>query len=466
LGSLKKAENRAETMDIEGYSPMLLLLALGLGVPYAIVRPYRAFLAVVFFLTSANFHRFNRTRLPGLGPYLNLWDALALVACVALLNDLLQRRERAHIPGVFLLLVGVVTIGACQSFWKLGWTYQTLSIFRHALDVPIGFLLGSNLVCTRERARGFYVALLAGAVAAGLQHIFFSITQWRLMALSMARVDKVRTISYMAGHLAPAFVVSWLVWRVRGGAGRKIACLGAALILAASIFLEQTRTVWISMLGAYPILLLMTRAHVTPAALKKAVVALVLILLVFGLCEAMLPGFDAGRLVAERVAAIFKQDYQRADVSRLNALRVEVGHYLQGTLVFGRGLAFFQTLESYSDLEYRWRVAFGHMGYATYLSQLGLVGLVLYGVYFPLRVGSDGYNLACGEDGEAVRKCGQLACASIVFFVIAAISSAHLLAPVFLPTAILFGAVWRLARPELMDRDQLSIVRNGLAAGG
>jgi len=443
-------------MDIEGYPPIFLLLTLGLGVPFAFFRPYRTFLASIFFLTAANFHRFIGTRLPSLGPYLNLWDAFILIACLALFIDLLHRRERLYIPGVVLLLLGIVTIGACQTFWKLGWTYDTLKAYRHAMNVPIGFLLGSNLVCTRERAKGLYLALLAGVVAAGLQHVFYSVTRWRVAALTMARFGGMRTITYVAGHLGPPFLVSWLVWPVRGGIGRKIACLTTALVLMASIFLKQTRTIWIAMLGAYPILLLINHRQTTKATFKKAVVALVVVLLMFALCEVILPGLEVGGLINQRVADIFRQDYKRADLSRLNALRVEMGHYLQGTLVFGRGLAFFQTLEKYSGLSYRWRVAFNHMGYVTYLSQLGLLGLFLYGVYFPARIGYDGHTLSHGDTPEAVRKCGQLACASIVYLAIASISSNNLLAPVFLPTAVLFGAVWRLARLQFVGCEQRS----------
>ena len=160
-------------MEIQGYPQFVILVVLGIGIPLAMLKPYKAFLLAVVLLTAGNATIFNQTRTSLLGPYLNLGDACLLVSIVALFFDRYRYKKPLRVPQVVPLILFALTISALQSFWKLGWTYETARAYRWALELPIAFFIGANLVDTPARAKALIGALLCGAVLAALQHLYY-----------------------------------------------------------------------------------------------------------------------------------------------------------------------------------------------------------------------------------------------------------------------------------------------------
>jgi hypothetical protein len=132
--------------------------------------------------------------------------------------------------------------------------------------------------------------------------------------------------------------------------------------------------------------------------------------------------------------------------TRKRAFEVEMDNWYHGTLVFGRGLRFFQTIENPEDPQKH--IGFGHLGYVTYLSQLGLIGLFVYGFYFPISVIQNGLWLWRFIDLPVLRYVALLGVASITCLSIMFIMSAQFLSPGYFAPAVLYGSMWFLVRAQ------------------
>jgi hypothetical protein len=128
--------------------------------------------------------------------------------------------------------------------------------------------------------------------------------------------------------------------------------------------------------------------------------------------------------------------------TRERALGVEMSQWWDGTLVFGRGLYFFQDVENSDDPAYK--IAFGHLGYVTYLSQLGLVGLAVYGVCLLWEVVRRSRFLYFYSDQREVRYLALLAASSILCLSLIFVMSSHFLALGYFAPGVLYGGLWAL----------------------
>lgn len=428
-----------------GYPPILIVAVLAVGLPLATFRPYSAFLCATFLLASLNAGMLNATRTEALGPYLNLGDACLLVALAAFLFDSVYRRLSFQIPRVVFLLLAVLFVAALQSVWLLGWTYETIRAFRWGLQFPLAFFLGANLVTTPSRTKKLLGVLLAGAIVATLQHLFYVSTLWRSMALSMETYHLVRTIAYMGGGMSAAFLLTGAVWKMPVNVGQKTLWLIVGSLFVTSAVSSQTRSVWIATVAAVPLLLILFQPRSQMMSiLRLGVLVLFLVLAVGWVSRVVAPGFDISEVVTQRMSTLFDEDPREAQtLTRINQFRVEMDSWLRGTLILGRGLFFFQTID---EGEGRDSIAFAHLGYVTYLSQLGLLGLLIYGVYLPLNVVRDARQLWHHRGLPVLQYVGLLGATSVVFLSIMFLMSSSFLQLGYYAPGVLYGAVWALAR--------------------
>ncbi|UCG58917.1 MAG: hypothetical protein JSU70_05270 [Phycisphaerales bacterium] len=439
-------------MEVQGYPQIVILVVLAVGFVLALLRPYAAFLFTILLLTAGNADVFNQTRTTALGPYLNLSDVCVLVALAGLFLDKLHRKEPVWAPRIVPLILAVLTIGACQSFWKLGWTYETARAYRWGVQWPLVYLLGANLVTTPKRAKQLVGTLLCGAILAASQHVFLVAGVWRAQSLDMQTYEFIRTISYWAGGIGAAFLISAAVWKMPRGAWKKGFYIVTGLLLLGSIFLSQTRSIWVAVVCSLPCLLVLLKGRRRLANVMKFGFIVVLMLLAMAwVCQRVMPGLDIYDIAAGRIEALFDRGTQSAHMgTRERAFNAEMGSWMDGTLIFGRGLRFFQTVRN--SEHYARRIAFNHLGYVTYLSQLGMIGLFVYGFLLPLGVLRDGLYLWNHAGVSILRYVGVLGTASIVLLSIMFLISSHFLALGYEAPAALYGSMWALARSE---RDML-----------
>lgn len=433
-------------MEPQSYSQLTIVLVLGLGIPLAFVRPYAAFLLAASLLTAGHVAMFNQTRLAGLGPYLNLSDACVLVAVAAFFFDRVAAKKPVQVPQIVPLLLFVVILGAVQSFWKLGWTYDTMRATRWALDFPIAYFLGANLVTSADRARKLIWILLAGALLAAVQHHLYVVHIWRSKSVNMATYEGLRTIGYWGGCMASAFLVSALAWQSPRGVWRKAFWAVAALLFIGTIFMSQTRSLWLATAaGGLCVMIVFGRGHRLRGIMRVTLPGAIVVLGGVWLCGRVMPGLSVPEVLVGRMSKLFARNTQNLHVgTRERAFHIEMDQYLHGTLIFGRGLSFFQTIPNPKADDRN--IAFGHLGYVTYLSQLGVIGLLVYGLLLPLWTFLDASRLWRYGHDPALRYLGLLGGASILCMSIMFLMSSQFLAVGYFAPAVLYGGVIALAR--------------------
>jgi hypothetical protein len=438
-------------LEALGYPPVVILAVLGIGVPLLLFRPYGGFLFAVLLLTAGHFHMFNKTRPIGLGPYLNLNDVCVLLALMACYVDRVAGRKPVRIPQIVALMLSVVVIAGAQSAWVFGWTHTTQGLLRGALDFPIAFLLAANLVDSTERARKLLWTLVAAVVLAAGQHVLFVAHTWATKSLSLETYAAMRTIGYWAGCLPSAFLLTAVVWPAPRSPVLKVLRLAAGVLLLATIFLNQTRSLWLATLATVPLLMLaLRRTNWLAVSARLAVSGVVIVLALGFLCQRLIPGLDIGVVMKGRLTSVLERDPRLSGMgTRQRAFGVEMASWMQGTMLFGRGLGFFQGIENPEDGAHE--VAFAHLGYVTYLSQLGVVGFLVYGVLLPLLVLRNGLTLWKYGREPVLRFLGGLGTASIISMSIMFVMSSHLLGFTYFSTGVLYGALWALVRHGQLD---------------
>lgn len=433
-------------MEVQGYPQFLILLVVLLGAGLACVRPYAAFLFSVLLLTAGHVDRFNQTRLAGLGPYFNLGDACMLVALLAFFSDRIVGRKPIRVPQVVLVMFFVLTFPAAQSLWKWGWTYDTLRACRWAIQFPLAYFLGANMVTSETRVKRLIGVLLAGALLAAGQHVLGVVDIWRTKSISMETYHRIRTIGFWAGCMPSAFLIAAAIWTKPRGARGVVLYTGGGLLLFASLLLNQTRSLWIGTAGAVMCVILLFGRHHRMRRIMNLAVCLLLLFVAFGLlCQHLLPGIDISQIVTDRVQSLMSSSPD-ANVhlgTRARAFRAEMGCWLKGTLIWGRGLQFFQTIHSPEPLDQR--IAFNHLGYVTYLAQMGLIGLLAYGVFLPLTVLNHGLWLWQDGNVSTDRYLGLLGAASLICLSLMFAGSSHFLILGYEAPGVLYGAMWARA---------------------
>ena len=439
-----------------GYPAVLIVGVLTVGLPLAIVRPYFAFLFATLVLTAGNADLFNATRFMALGPYLNLGDVCLLVALAALMFDTFHRNKPLRLPNVVLLLLLVLSIAAWQSLWMLGWTYETARAFRWGVQFPLAFLLAANLVDTPLRAKQFLGALLAGVILAALQHLLFVSVVGSVRAVVMQEFHLVRSIAFLAGGMPVAFVLTWTVWKMPVSVRKQALYLMVGTLLLVSILFTQTRSVWFAAVAAVPCLLVLFQKRTGVMITLRLGVLVFFVATATGLVSRFVaPKLDIYEVMIQRTVRTFQEDPREAQTSsRISQLTVEMDSWLQGTLILGRGLYFFQTVDRGEGPE---KIAFGHLGYVTYLSQLGLLGLFIYGFYLPFSVVRDSRRMWRHGGLSVFRYLGLLGAASIIYLSLQFLMSSSFLGITYFAPGTLYGAVWVLARST---RRQAKLMQN------
>lgn len=314
------------------------------------------------------------TRTAELGGFFNLYDACLLVAFLAFVWD---RKPQLVIPAPFLALFGVLIMGLLNSGFLLGFAYEVLRAFRWAISTPLMLLFSANLVWGEKRVRALLLTLLIGVCLAEIQHLLFA---WRVegeqqLGETTRTLDFQMATSYiwlLAGPYLVAGVVPhvWLQSTLGG------------LFLVGNLA-HQTRSIALGFLGGlvgyYFWFLRGPQAYRWQRTKRLLFIGLagVVLTLMFGL-SGLFSDY------AQRFSDTFSHKIQKTGLqSRQQTFYLEMNDWFKGNILIGRGLAYFR-IHGRSVEETG--AALGHLGYVTYLSQLGIIGLVVYGFYFPLTV--------------------------------------------------------------------------------
>ena len=347
-------------------------LVLSIGLILVLIRPYWAFLFGIFVITASSLN-IGIMRTEELGAYFNVIDACTLVIILA---ALLEKKRTLLLPAPFVILSAVLIMGYVNSLFYLR-TYQnfyySLQGLRMGINLPLLTFLTANLVQDKDKVRSLLLALVLAAIVAEAQHLFMAVA-----AKGVSEDVDIRT-----GQFIRSVSDLWLLagfYVVGGSIPRRRVQMAIGVLFLVVFIVSQTRSTGLAFIGALvPYYLWFLKG---PQAYRwqrfKGLIPVFIIglimLAVMGL-SAVISGY------AERYAKTVETG--EGTESRWNAMRVELNAWLDGNPFIGRGLSF------YAGGKYKrgvFGIAFGHLGYVTYLSQLGLIGFLVYAFWLPLVI--------------------------------------------------------------------------------
>lgn len=420
-----------------GYPSILIYLVIAIGIPLALMWPIYAFAGVAFILCAGDSHMLTMTRTTALGAYFNGNDALLLVA---LLGTAVNGELR--VPRIVWAMFGVILIAFAQSWVEGGLAYETVRALRWAISLPVCYVIAASVVSNPRRLRITLFALFFGSVLGSLQHLF--VVQNRLAgtaAVSAHEFSLARTISFRnAGQF---LLLAFIIWRPRiKGLGRPLLIFGAVLF-GVSVLLNQTRSIWISSIVSLPVIAMIFReGERWRKSLVAPAVAAIFLLLIFVTIDLAIPALDAKDIIGWRLRTLTDEEQRHmTTITRQLSIEREFDAWLEGTLIFGRGLFFFA--REYEDTVGTYRIAWGHVGHLTTLSQTGLIGLLVYSFLLPFSVVKSALQLWRQSSHEA-RLMALTGGGCAIWYWFCFFMSDNFLA-IHMVEGFLFGAVWRQA---------------------
>lgn len=411
------------------FSAAGVTVVLCIGAFLLIVRPYWAFLFSVLVPVGLSIKTMVFSRFPGLGPYFNLYDASLLIAVAATTVEVLRGRTRWRLPGVSLAMMMVLIVGFINTTATFGFAYETLRALRWGLNVPLLIILGASMVTSQERLRQLLAVAFAGAVGAELQHLVLVVLGNSADVGTMQLRSTLFTLSRSESWLiAGPLLLSGRVWRP------------ALQVFAGSVFLlanlsHQTRSIGIGIAGA----MLVYYLWFAPARYRyrklRYVVAVFAVTFIVAIPQLSLSDLASNYADRFRQALTAGQDDRSAEARRL-AFHIETRDWMAGNLLIGRGLDYFHIYGAGVEGETQ-EAGFGHLGYITYLSQVGIFGFLVYALWFPLSVLLRARKLMLNVGAtDTTRYAASLTIAAMLFSVISFVFSNH-----FLATHILIGVL-------------------------
>jgi len=432
-------------MQPTGYPSIVLYLALLVGLPLALTKPYKAFLMVAFLISAADSASFTFTRTALLGPYFNANDACLLIALAATVTYGIKLKHKIFFPPVVKLIIAVVLIGFVQSCFVMGgMRYEVLRALRWALTLPAFFIITASLVNDEEKARQLLIVLFWGSLVSVTEHILFAQAR---MTLPGDTLRLMRTISFRSPGLWFLLAAVLYLPKIKG-LHRNIMLGGMALFIV-SLILNQTRSIWISFMATFVPVTVIYFRHKN-ILLKIVTYSLAAVLLFAGaglILSKIFPNIRPEKFILERMNTLV-DDKKRDEttITRQRGFERELEEWSEGTLVFGRGLNYFAP--RYYDLYKGHKVAWGHLGHVTTLAQLGLIGLLIYSFLLPNTVIRASITLWQHRQ-EELKFLGLMAGTCIISSWICFLMSDSFLGP-HASEGIIFGAAWRLASSSKM----------------
>jgi len=428
-------------MESVGYPPFFLYAVLAGGVALAAMRPYWAFLAAAALFGMTDSYTATLTRTELLGPFFNLYDVLFLVSGMSILLD--RDSPPLYIPRPVEWLVLVLLMGSLTTAFAYEINYTVLRAIRWSITLPLAMVIGANSVVDFPRARQFLGALILGSAASAFQGIY---AYRQLTALRLAE-----TAARLPGALPP-MAVNFLVAALQRPffpMARWPLQLGWWLFLIScglGVLITQWRAVFLGIALTLLILpALLKQWRVLKRSLAITLLAVPLLLIIFKIALPAvnpLSAFNRLSLLGNYVQA--DKAVPMEDQPRWRQIQRDVEEWSKVNWLIGRGLSFNAFLPDAGDHQ----VAWGHVGYAAYLSHFGLIGLAVFALYLPIQLFLAGKKLFLQAPDDPAALLGLLTMVSVVMTSITSWMSTSYLSPLMHTTGLLYGAAWSLAHGE------------------
>jgi hypothetical protein len=425
-------------MEYSGYPTSFLYVTLIVGLALIMVRPYWGFLFAVVLFGTINLNLAILTRTELLGPYFNLYDALFVVALFSIIRDSESSPLIAPRPVEWILLV--IIAGTLQTLYYYHIEYLFLRALRWSITFPLAFFIGANALCNQDRAKPFLYAIIIGsvlnAIMSFMEYQGLAMLRPTDSAIRMAAAGNFLGVSLLVAASQQAFFPTYgLMVKVIWGA--------ALVFLGLTVLFGQWRSVFLAVILAMislPVILRRWGSFIRCVMVLLLGVPLLLITLHFSV-----PSVSAGHLL-QRLTLVTKylnlgRDIPKEDIPRWRQIGRDLEEWSKGNWLIGRGLGFTAFLPDGTDPNIAW----GHVGYTSYLSQFGLLGLMVFAVYLPLQMLAAGKEVYFASRAGPGANLGLLTIVTVVLVSVICFMSSSYLAPTMHSAGFLYGATWSLA---------------------
>lgn len=429
-------ENMAVNVQLPVFPGFTIFILLAIGITLAVWKPFRGYLFSLFIPVALPIPTMTFTRFEGLGPYFNLYDACLVVMLTSVAVKAGRSQAISRLPMVPLAMLGVLFLGVIITTMHYGFYYETLRALRWGINVPLYFLGAFVMLRDERRHSSLLLTLFLGAVIAELQHLYFVLTnpalgdesQLGLLRSSMFQMAKSESW-LLAGPYIVVRTIKWPWLQV-----------SAAILFLAAAITTQTRTLALGLGGGFILYWLFfvrldaarSRKYL-PIAILAALITILIVIPRLNLGDVAL-GFTERLTDFAELGAT-----DESAVGRIQALSLESSDWYEGgpvALIFGNGLDYFTQKYMLVQTDTATDASFGHVGYVTYLSQLGLIGFLIYAVWFPFVIVRRAMVLYRTSRNPATRHLAALGGAAFLYCAVAFIFSGH-----YLVTDVLAGTL-------------------------
>jgi hypothetical protein len=428
-------------MDLPVFGAVAIGVVLGIGLFMAIFWPYRAFLFGLFISLASSTVTMAQTRTEELGAYFQLGDACLIIMILACLRE---RKKGLLLPAPAVVLLAVLTMGFLNSWFHLGLTYGVLRAYRWAIVFPLMIFLTANMVQEAGKVKSLLLVLVTAAIAAEAQHLLLVVHGTRLGE----DIGLLRNIAF-----ARAGSDVWLLggpYITAGSILHPWVQMAIGVLFLVANITHQTRSVALGFMGGMVGYYLWFLKG--PNAFRWQRFKGLLKIMVIGLLLMAIVGLFTF-VVHYQERLTYTVTKGEGTESRLRGLRIGLNDWLNGNPLIGRGLYYFQT--HFKEAKFRkGGVSWGDLGYLAYLTQLGLIGLLAYGVWLPLIVLRRARRLILKpEASPEIIHLAALTGACFIYLPVMHIFSSSFLIIQYLP-GVLVGGVWGVVAFQMEESKQ------------
>ena len=362
---------------------LILPITLVIGLFLVLSRPYSAFIFATFISIAFGQQTLLFTKIPGMG-FISLLDICLIISIAAWIKEILAKKQGLILPKPAIACLIVLFIGFFQSAFRYDQFYLTVRSLRWAIGLPIFFIITANLVTDEKRVKSLLWVLLIGGILASLQHGFWLLQVGKTVDI-FTNPELLRNISFLRNQ------ESWLIagpFIIARRIPKPWLQLAVAILFLGIFLTQQTRSLAIGVIGAIIIYYLW---FVKDSATKQKGITLLVIVFLGALMLLQFSNFSGlAENYLERLLGLTdtEQSYSSLD-TRQNTFNIEMRDWWQGNVILGEGLFYYQRvgygLEGVTTADIG-RIAYNHLGYVAYLSQLGVVGFLVYGIWLPISV--------------------------------------------------------------------------------
>jgi hypothetical protein len=396
----------------------------------------------------------NETLLQSKVGFLGLIDLSLFISIISFVKFqfLDPQKSKLIVPLPAIACITVLVIGFSISLVRYDDLYISIRALRWAIGLPIYFIITANIVNTRQKIKALLIVLLLASALASIQHLFW-IAKARFNYDISSNANVFRNIGFLRNQdiflVAGPFFFNQKIPHI----GLQI---GLAVLFLVTFLTQQTRSILIgTILGAAIFYIQFLKFKFS---LKKIISILLVLSILAIITTTSLQVSGLSNLAGNyftRLSGTFNSEADKPgnmdeNLTRKNAFEKETDDWLQGNIIFGEGLFYYQR-EGYgfkgftvTDAD---MTAYGHLGYIAYLSQLGIIGFVVYGFWLPISVLLKAKKILKVYHTDPILKYfASLTAITFLSSMVTFLFSASFIVSYVTIPGILAGVVWRFSK--------------------